>query len=136
MNAQTTRQPSLTNAVLNQLGLDISNPDDVSTLQDIASHSADAGWSGFMYYSDTCAFFQANKADIIARLKEDGSEFGIDPLAMVAGFGCLKDEKLSSFDVSEAIYSPDGDENTRTLVQNALAWYALEEIARELCPDV
>lgn len=134
MNTANTRQPSLTSAVLAQLGIELDE-EGKSTLEDIASHSADAGWSGFSYYSDTCAFFAANKADIIDRLKEDAKEFGMDPLAMVAGFGCLKDLKLDGMAIADAIYSSEESEN-RDTIQNALAWYALEEVARELCPNL
>lgn len=129
----STRQPSLTAAVLEQLGGD--SDETRNTLREVAEHSADAGWTGFTYYSDTLAFFAANKAAIIARLKEDGVEFGQDPLAIVAGFGCLKGLKLSHTDIAEAIYRPGESEHFQT-VRNALAWYALEEIARELNPDL
>lgn len=124
---RNTRQPELTLAVLNQLGgIDDELP---GTLEDIASHSADAGWVGFTYYSDTLAFFKANKRAIMKRLEEDADNFGQDVLEMVARFGCLKDLHLAPYEISEAMNGRGGDAE---FVQNALAWYALEEIAHEL----
>jgi hypothetical protein len=55
-------------------------------------------------------------------------------LEMIAGFNCLKADKLTLDDVAQAIYTGKGD--NATSVRNALAWYALEEVARELNPDL
>lgn len=120
----TTRYPALADAVLAQT--------DADSLADVARHGADAGFPGFTYYSDTVAFFQANKRDILAMLRDLASDMGEDALAVVAGFVCLRDLKLTADDVAQAIYA-DGEHSVA--VKNALAWYALEEIARELNPD-
>ncbi len=127
VSPSSTRQPKLTRAVIRQLG-------GRESLHDIATHSADAGWPGFTYYRDTCEFYKRNKKDIIARANQDSDEFGCDMLEMIAGFGCLKDMKLKPFEVAQAIEGR-GDNDNVDLVHNALAWYALEEVAREMCPD-
>lgn len=121
-----TRQPKLTSAVIRKLG-------GRDRLEDIVNHGASGGFSGFTYYTDTLAFFKAYKAEIMARLTEDAKEYGMGMLEMVAGFNCLKADKLSADQVAAAIHEETEDS---TNVQNALAWYALEEIARELCPDL
>lgn len=127
---QKSRQPHLSEAVIEQLGDDESLPD-------IASHSADAGWNGFTYYKDTVAFFKANRRAICARLREDAQEFGIGTaLEMLKGFNCLKgrwdaDMEDSAMRCLSGAAITDADDT----VANALAWYALEEIARELCPE-
>ena len=121
-------------AVLNQLGFDLDNrelnEDDAGTLSDIANNSADAGWSGFTYYTDTVAFFNANKRAILKLAEEMASDLGEDMLAIIAGFGCLKDDKLTASQIMAAIY--DADDENETTVKNAFAWFALEETARSL----
>lgn len=126
-----TRQPELTRAVIKQLG---GGDDALQNLEDVARHGANAGWSGFTYYSDTCAFFGRNKKYIIDRLKQDAEDMGEEVFTMVAGFGYLTGHKLSSMDIAESIFNNRG-EHTET-IRNALAWYALEEIAREMNPDL
>lgn len=123
---ESTRFPRMTRAIVRRVGL--------GSLEDVARHSADAGWNGFTYYSDTLAFYKAHKADILALAEQSASELGEDMLAMIAGFGCLREYKLSPSAVGEAIYSGRGED--AAIVRNAMAWFALEETARELNPDV
>jgi len=126
IKVQDTRYPRLTRAILRRL--------DRETLEDVARNSADAGWNGFTYYADTVAFFKAHKADILDLAKQNADDFGQDMLEMIAGFGCLKNDKLSATDIGEALFSGRGDH--ALTVRNAMAWFALEEVARELNPDV
>ncbi len=116
-----TRFPSLTAAVLASV--------DAESLPDVVNHGASAGWGSFIYYHDTLAFFDANRADIMGLAKELGDGCA---LALVASFQCLKGDKLTATDVCEAIH---GETDNTVSVKNALAWFALEEVARELCPD-
>lgn len=111
----------------------ITNAEGLERLEDIARNSADAGWTGFTYTADTVAFFKRNKSEIMARAVADSGDFGTDTLEMIAGFQCLKSLGLEGWAVSEALNGRGDDADT---VRNAMAWYALEEIARELCPDV
>ena len=126
IKANDTRFPSLTRAVIRALG-------GRDSLEDVCNHGASGGFAGFTYYSDTLRFFKAHRSDIMQLAKDQAAEFGMDALQMIAGFGCLKDDKLSCMDVAEAI---NGETENTTNVQNALAWYALEEVARELNPDL
>jgi hypothetical protein len=130
-----TKQPALTRAVLRSLG----GRDD-GQLEDIARHGADAGWPGFTYYSDTVAFFKAYRKDIAARVKAVAEEIGEQPVTVVSGFNCLRPasgpadaETLES--IGRCLYGARLT-NDDTQVANALAWFALEEIARELNPDL
>lgn len=116
----------MTRAILRRL--------DRETLEDVARHSADAGWSGFTYYADTLAFYKAHKADILALAQSMAEDFGQDMLEMIAGFGCLKNDKLTATDIGEALFSGRGE--SATTVRNAMAWFALEETARELNPEI
>jgi hypothetical protein len=132
-NVHDTRIPALTESVLSQLGIAF-NGEGISTLEDIARNSADAGWSGFTYYTDTLEFYANNRDSILKLAEELAADLGEDMLGMIANFGCLKSDKLSPTTIAAALYEGKGEDATN--VRNAMAWFALEEIARELCPDV
>ena len=131
-----TRFPSLARAVLTQLGFDpyALTDEDRDTLREIAEHSAEAGWHGFTYYTDTLAFFSDNRREIRKLLTETADDLGEDMMTIVAGFGCLKSSDFSADEIAEAIYTDEETENGTT-IRNALSWFALEEIAREMSPD-
>lgn len=95
---------------------------------DIASHGAQSGWSGFTYYADTVPFAKRNKKEIIAYSKEmmqDIGEYESLP-EFFASFNCLKDYSVD--EISEALYHHLSE--NLTALYNALAWFALEEVAR------
>lgn len=121
-----TRFPRMTRAILRRL--------DRNELVDVANHGADTGWSGFTYTADTVAFYKAHKADILKLAEGMADDMGEDMLAIIAGFGCLKASKFSPSEIGEALYSGRG-ENADT-IRNAMAWFALEEVARELNPGL
>ena len=121
---------TLIDAVIAQLNCDDDELN--STMSDIASHGADAGFSGFIYHNETCQFARANMAAIYGQIKDDAADFGTDPLEMVAGFGCLNGE-FPAYEIASVIHN-DIDDATRndgaeTSILNALAWYALESAA-------
>lgn len=103
--------------------------------EDVARHGADGGFGGFCYYSDTVSFAKRNKAEILKMAQAQADDFGSDSAySMIAGFACLPE--YSATDVAVAIHKPRS-ENARQ-VYNALAWYALEEVARsyvDLCDE-
>lgn len=140
---------SLIRAVVRQIG-------DKESLQDVANHGADAGYAGFTYTADTVKFFKAHRQDICALVESMASDLGENPLDMVAGFQCLAGRnlkrshiggedwavkeanraKLAEFypSVSRCLYGgrlTDDDSG----VANALAWFALEEVARAFCDE-
>ncbi len=104
IKASDTRFPSLTRSILRQL-----NRED---LAEVARHGADAGWSGFTYHTDTLRFYAHHKADILKLAEDMASDLGEDMLAMIASFGCLKNDKLTASQIGEALYSGRGDEST------------------------
>ncbi len=126
IKVQDTRFPRLTRAVLRRVSRD--------SLEDVVNHGASGGVSGFIYYTETLAFYKAHKGDILALAEQMASDLGEDMLAMIAGFNCLKDDKLGASEIGEALYSGRGD--SATTVRNAMAWFALEEVARELNPEL
>jgi hypothetical protein len=99
---------------------------------DVCNYGADAGFNGFIYYSETIDFFNENKTLIMKEVKEMAESLDEDPLQMIANFNCLKDMKLSTMEIAEAIYDNPTSESAG-IVKNALAWFALEEVARFVC---
>jgi hypothetical protein len=118
-------------AVIEQLG-------GTDNLQDVVNHGADAGYPGFTYYKDTCEFYKNNRKEINQMVRDMASDLGEKPVEMVGGFGCLKAynhkaDKWEDQEVYDAIgtclFGGKLSEET-TQVENALAWFALEEVAR------
>lgn len=93
--------------------------------RDVCKGGADAGFSGFIYYSDTVPFAQRNKAVILEYAKKMADDLGEPLYKMIGGFNCLK---ISEGDAAEAIHNPRSED--RNSVMNALAWFALEEVSR------
>ena len=123
-------EKKLINAVKRQIG-------EVDSLLDVYNHGADAGFHGFTYYADTVKFYKKNKKEIIDLAKEQAGSMQVNVLEMIGGFNCLKyyDYKLNRWTdsegqdaIGETVYGRKVDD----VVANALAWFALEEVAREI----
>jgi hypothetical protein len=123
-------EKKLINAVKRQIG-------EVDNLEDVYNHGADAGFPGFTYYSDTVEFYKKNKAAIIELAKEHADGMGINILEMIGGFNCLKyydynTNRWTDAEGQEAIGQTVYGRKVDDVVANALAWFALEEVAREI----
>ena len=116
----------LINAIIRQIG-------DKSWLEDVYKHGADAGYPGFTYYADTCKFYAAYKKDINALAEEMAEDLGEDVLTMVKGFRCLNDG-FSNVEIAKTMYGrrTKKEKNDLCQIDNSLAWFALEEVAREI----
>lgn len=113
---------SLIRAVIRQVG----GFDSFKELaRDVVDHGANAGVSGFVYYSDTVPFTKRNKAILLEFAENEAQSFGENAFSMIASFRCID---LTAPEVAEALYNARSE--NRTEVFNALAWYALEEICR------
>ena len=94
---------------------------------DVSRYGANCGYSGFIYYSETCGFYDANKKAIIRLLSDTASDFGTSVVDMVSGFACLSD--IDKSDIEAILFGFDpSDECSETQVKNALAWFALETV--------
>ena len=103
----------LTKAVFVQMEIDDAHVDFASTMQDIANHGADAGFHGFIYYHETCDYYDANQELIWEALCDDAeASFGSTPMQIIAGFTSYINSDMS--------------------LKNVLAWYALERAANEV----
>tara|TARA_Y100001963_G_scaffold137427_1_gene201110 strand:+ start:276 stop:674 length:399 start_codon:yes stop_codon:yes gene_type:complete len=119
---------ALINAVKEQIGQD--EDQDYGPLRDVYEHGADSGFPGFTYYSETCEFFSRHQRDIVDLVKNWADECGEDPIAFVAGFSCLNDDRETRDEVGRCMYGKPDENDTQ--VPNALAWFACEEVARHL----
>ena len=125
----TAEVANLINAVKNQLGCS-SVAEFVETCENVCtpgSCGAAAGYSGFVYYSETVAFFRSHRKKIAELAQSQADSIGEDTISMVRGFNCL-DSCWSYDEVSRAIYGRYSEDLTQ--IYNALAWFALEEVAR------
>lgn len=103
------------------------------TLRDVASHGADSGFPGFTYYADTSAFFRKHRRAIVSLVKSMANEFGQEPIAFVSSFRCLDADSECKESIGRCLYGGKlTDSHADTTVENALAWFALEETARAL----
>jgi hypothetical protein len=99
--------------------------------RDVCRGGAAAGWPGFTYYHDTVGFFKRHRKAIVAMVEELADDLGVCPMEMVAGFNCLddSDKRMLMASIARCLYGGRlTDEDTD--VANALAWFALEEVAQ------
>ena len=93
----------------------------------INDHGAAGGFSGFSYYHDTIAFFDANRETILNMAAEMATDCGYkSSFEMMAAFNCFTG--LTEQEIFNALVDPEAEE--ATTVKNGLAWFALEEVAR------
>jgi hypothetical protein len=93
----------------------------------ISDHGAAGGFPGFSYYSDTLAFFDANRASILKMAAEMATDCGYkSSFEMMAAFNCFAG--LTDQEIFNALIDPEAEESTT--VKNGLSWFALEEVAR------
>ena len=85
-----------------------------SSLSNIARYGADQGWSGLIYYDDTCKLYAKFKDEIWDMLAIDAEDLGSNPL-----------EFMLSFNRANEIV-------THTHFESLLTWYAAERIAQTL----
>ena len=77
-------------------------------------------------------FFRRNRQSILEMAEQMADDVGYPGmLAMIASFGCLKDCKFSQDEIAKALYTSKGEHTDG--IQNAMAWFALEEVARSYC---
>ena len=88
------------------------------------------GFGGFIYHSDTEAFYKRNRKEINPLVERRAEDFGEDPQAMVAGFNCLKPaDKDTRLSIYKCMCGARLNSSSDTIVANALAWFAGEEVA-------
>ena len=102
--------------------------------QDVVDHGASCGFGNFIYYTDTITFTAKNRKAIAEYAAEQAKQIGYtDEIEMILSFKCLQHDDLTSSDVARALYGRLTDDDKKTTIYNALAWYALEEVSRAYC---
>jgi len=102
--------------------------DFANELQNVSNSPCGAagGFGGFIYYSETVAFWRRNRKKITRYMEELAESLGEkNALTMVCGFNSFKDEDTN--DIARALYGNYSDDFTQ--IYNTFAWFALEEIA-------
>jgi hypothetical protein len=100
-------------------------------LRNCAEHGANAGFSGFTYYSETIAFFIKHRMDIVSHMEQTAAELGTDIISMVQGFGVFSNsDKPTAGEVGKALWDSGKIWDNLTSLYNVFAWYALEEVSR------
>ena len=114
----------LAEAVIDQMG---GRQDFRESASDIVNHGIDGGFGGFIYYSDTCDFYDKNKKLILKHLEDIADAMGQNTIEVVESFGCLR--QIEKGEVQKFfIYCGESEYDSN--IKNALAWYAAEEVCR------
>lgn len=114
---------TLINAVVNSLG-------GTDYIMDVVNNGADAGYPGFIYYSDTHKFAMRYRKMIVRMLEETAEQLGGDVVEMVAGFGVFRNAPMDNDDRKQLYKYLGGGRNEQSTITNLMAWYALEEVCR------
>ena len=93
---------------------------------DIANHGIAGGFSGWIYYTETCQFYAKNQSSIVKLVEYQSEDHDYKSAQdMVKGFSFI-DATLS--EISYTLYGNKSQHDTQ--VANALAWCAAEEVVR------
>ena len=99
--------------------------------ENCAEHGANVGFCGFIYYSETIAFYKANRKDIINHMENLAAELGTDIISMVQGFGVFRNSTPpTASEIGKALWGSFNHKNDFSTLYNVFAWYALEELSR------
>ena len=92
---------------------------------DISKHGIAGGFSGWIYYTETCEFYAKNQGVIVSLVEQWANDSNLSPIDFVAGFHCFDADKSS---VGKTLYGNKRQHDTQ--VANALAWFVAEEVTR------
>lgn len=123
----TNTDGKLIKAVKRQTGRDWAEFQDELKNVSASPCGAAGGFSGFIYYSETVAFWRRNRKVITEQLNELALSLGENVMSMVMSFGGIKDGDFSEDEIGRALYGRYDDELQQ--IYNVFAWYALEEVA-------
>lgn len=123
----TNTDGKLIKAVKRQTGRDWSDFQDEMRNVSNSPYGTAGGFRGFIYYSETCAFWRRNRKIITERLNDLAFELGENTLQMVMSFGGIKDGDFSEDEVGRTLYGRYNSDLDQ--IYNVFAWFALEEVA-------
>lgn len=99
--------------------------------QDVCNYGASGGFTGFIYYKDTISFWKRHKKLIMEYTEEMANDLGEDLLSMVSNFNVIKGNYTQT-EIGQALFG-EMNENKYAQIYNVMAWFALEEVARDYC---
>lgn len=120
---ESTELATVAKAVKNQMGLPLA--DVLENLYSISRHSIADGYTGFIYYSETVAFWRKNRAKISALMNYEADSLGENVFTMVRAFRSLGGN--TGDELGRALYGNYCDDLTQ--IYNVFAWYAAESVA-------
>lgn len=123
----TNTDGKLIKAVKRQTGRDWSDFQDCLKNVSNSPCGAAGGFGGFIYYSETVAFWRRNRKIITEHLNDLAFSLGENTLQMVMLFGGIKDGDFSEDEIGRALYGRYNSELDQ--IYNVFAWFALEEVA-------
>lgn len=126
---ESTELATVAKAVKNQIGLPLAD-----VIEELANINGclcgiSGGFTGFVYYSETVAFWRKNRAKISALMSYEADDLGENVFSMVRSFrslGCFTNDELG-----RALYGNYNGDFTQ--IYNTFAWYAAEEVAYRFC---
>lgn len=113
---------TLINAVYNRIGKE--------NIMYVVNHGIDAGFSGFIYYSETHAFAMRYRSIIVKMLEETAQDLGEDVVSMVANFGVFRRSAMDAEDKKDLYKYLGGGRPQQGAITNVMAWFAAEEVCR------
>ena len=116
----------LINAVLDRIGY----KEYKEVVQDVNNSGVGAGYSGFIYYSETHAFTIRYRKYIVMLLENTAEQMGKSIEEMVAGFGVFSRCKMDLQDRRDLYKLLGGGKPSQGTITNVMAWFALEEVCR------
>lgn len=123
---QPAELAAVAKSVIKQLGR--TTPEALEELNAVNSSCCGAagGYSGFIWYSDTVAFWRKNRKKITNLMRYECEGIGYkNILEMAQGFNSLKGDPGD--EIARALYGRF--DNDLRQIYNTFAWYALEEVA-------
>jgi hypothetical protein len=113
---------ALINAVISRIGKE--------AIEDVNRSGADAGWSGFIYYTETHKFAIQYRKQIVTLLKYQAESMGEEVMTMVKSFGVFRNPGFDSQDETDFYNYMGGGKVEQGTLTNVMAWFALEEVCR------
>lgn len=123
---QSRNNPGLVKAVIRQSG---GWENFKAYAEDIVNHGVDAGFSGWIYYTETCPFFQKHRQSILKCAEDMAINLGEDMLSMINSFGCMRELELSLSELAQSLFTNKGELVTQ--VHNCMSWFIVEEVSRD-----
>lgn len=123
---ENTEFATMAKAVIEQLGgVDEYTLDELNTI----TNGSD-GYTGFIWYTETCEFYRRNAETIKANMHELADDLDEGLIEMVSGFGSVKGN-YSYDEIGSALYGPFHYDmyETNMYLYDTFAKYALEEVA-------